>query len=109
MKNYILYALIFFLSSCAGAYKKTSTGLADIGFISIVGDGKKYNNGVLVYVDELKPVITEVLPAGKIVKRQTQVTVPAGKHLVKVTYEGRVIYQQSMIFFAQETKEIVLP
>ena len=97
------------MTACAGAYKTSSGGKEDVGFISIVGDPKKYQAGVMVSIDENQPSIVEVVVDGKLTKTDSRMKVPTGKHSVKVTYQNKILYSENMIFFVQETKKINLP
>lgn len=109
MKNSLIVIFVaLFLVNCAGGLKRTSGGLEDVGYISLIGDPKKYQAGVLVYVGGEKPVIVEVVKENQVTKNDYRLKVPTGKHEVKMMYEGKVVYQQQMIFFAQETKQISL-
>lgn len=107
-----LIALLFLacaLWSCKGAYTSTSGGKEDIGYISLVGDSGKYRGGVIVSIDNNKPQIVEVTEEGKLYKEDQRMKAPTGKHVVKIMYQNKVVYQQQVFFFAQETKKISLP
>lgn len=109
MKKFLILICLLTLLGCKGAYKTTSGGKEDVGFLSVVGDVEKYSGGILVTVDNGKPIIATVDIDGKIIKEDNRVKIPAGKHKITMTYQGRVLIQQDMMFFAQETKKITLP
>lgn len=110
MKNFIIiFCSILVLVSCKGAYTSTSGGKEDIGFISLVGDPKKYEAGAMVSVDNGKPSIVMVVEEGKISKEDNRVKVPTGMHKITITYQNKVVYTQSALISLQETKKISLP
>lgn len=109
MKNFIIiFCSLLILVSCKGAYTTTSGGKEDIGFISLVGDPKKYQAGAMVSVDNKQPVIIMVVEEGKVSKEDNRLKVPTGTHKVTVTYQNKIVYSQSVLISLQETKKISL-
>ncbi len=109
MKNIFFICGFLALISCAGAYKTSSGGKEDVGLLSIVGDPKKYQAGVMVSIDNNQPQIVEVVEEGKLSKVERRIKAPTGKHTVKVMYQNKVVYSQSLLISLQETKKISLP
>lgn len=105
----ILFIIITLVAGACGAYQTTSGGKDDVGFLLLVGDPAKYKAGVLVSTDNAKPVIVEVAEDGKLSRTDNRLKVPTGKHDIKITYQGKVVYEQNIIVFIQETKKITLP
>lgn len=105
----LLFIIVTLLMSACGAYQTTSGGKEDVGYISLIGDPAKYKAGVLVSIDNGKEVIVEVVEEGKLSRTDSRLKVPTGKHDVRMTYQGKVIYEQNIIVFVQETKKIALP
>ena len=66
-------------------------------------------NQYLVLIGYGKPVIAAVDTEDKLINKDNRVKIPAGKHKITITYQNKVLVQQDMMFFAQETKKITLP
>lgn len=109
MKKVISILCLLLLISCKGAYQTSSGGYEDEGYVSVVGDPEKYKAGVLVSVDGASPFIVEVVQDEKISKSDSRFKVSAGKHQLKMMYQGKNVFQQNVIIFVQETKKIMLP
>lgn len=101
-----LVSLILF-TSCGGI-KTHSSGLENEAFLEFVGPVKSYPDGVEVSLDNTITFIA-VVNKDKVGYMKGEVyAISTGKHLLKVTHKGIVLYEKQIFVAAQETKKIVL-
>lgn len=105
--TYFIIASFILLTSCGGIKTKT-VGMENDAFIEIVGPVKSYPNGVDVSVDD-KITFKAVVNKDKVGYMKGEVyAISTGTHVLKVSYDGKVLYEKQIFVAAQETKKIVL-
>jgi len=94
----------------------SSQGLESESFLEFVGAPKKYQDGVMVNLDDKTVFKAKVHDSGK--NRRTSerdrfkgevYAIPTGVHVVTVTHDENVIYQKQFFVSAQENYKIELP
>ena len=109
MKNltYLLLTSLIVLSSCGGI-KTSSAGLDNEAYLEFVGPQKSYPEGVDVSIDN-KINFKAVVNKDKVAYMKGEVyAISSGAHIIRVSYNGKVIYEKQIFVAAQETKKIVL-
>jgi len=109
MKSIIYFLITSFviMTSCGGIKTKT-VGMENDAFIEIVGPVKSYPNGVDVSVDD-KITFKAVVNKDKVGYMKGEVyAISTGTHILKVSCDGKVLYEKQIFVAAQETKKIVL-
>jgi hypothetical protein len=105
--TYLLLASFIILTSCGGIKTKT-TGLENEAFLEFVGPVKSYPGGVDVTIDNninFKATVNK----DKVGNMKGEVyAISTGAHTLKVSYNGKVLYEKQIFVAAQETKNIVL-
>lgn len=105
--TYILLTSLIFLSSCGGIKTKTA-GLENEAFLEFVGPANTYSKGVEVIIDN-KINFTATVHKDKVAYMKGEVyAISTGTHTLKVSYNGKVLYDKQIFIAAQETKKIVL-
>jgi hypothetical protein len=95
------------MTSCGGIKTKTA-GLENDAFIEIVGPVKSYPNGVDVSVDN-NTMFKAVVNKDKIGYMKGEVyAISTGTHILKVSFNVKVLYEKQIFVAAQENKKIVL-
>lgn len=105
--SYLFIASLFILSSCGGI-KTKSVGLENEAFLEFVGPEKLYPEGVDISIDN-KMSFKAVVNKDKNSYMKGEVySISTGTHILKVSYNGKVLYEKKIFLSAQETKKIVL-
>lgn len=99
---------LVFLAGCTGI-KTVSTGLENESFLEFVGDPGNYSGGVDVKIDDKTSFTAEVNKNHADRPKGTVYTIPAGTHLMAVSYHHNLIFRKKIFFSSQETKKIMLP
>lgn len=109
-KLLILFALPLLLFGCKANFPVAQqSGKEDMAYLLFVS-GKEYaNKQIQVTVDNAQPFTAKVVKQKKSNRRGTQYGVGTGSRSLKVTYEGRTIYQKKVFLSTQEVKQIILP
>jgi hypothetical protein len=72
--------------------------------------GKQYiGEKVQVSVDNAQPFTAKVVKSKKANRRGTQYGISTGNRTLKVSCEGKVIYEKKIFVSTQEVKQIILP
>lgn len=110
MKRYTLLLILAVvgLVGCRNTYQTLSSGKENQSFVLITTDNDQYRNNIMVIIDNNAPVLVEkIFKTKKQLQAKPIVTTP-GKHTIKITKEGKVIYEELVFLGLQETKKIVL-
>ncbi len=106
-KLLMLFVLFASLFSCTGV-KTVVQGVDNEAYIMVVGNPDVFLGGVEVAVDENTKFVAKVIKDGHTVPKGEVYAIKPGKHLVKVSYRGQVLYQQQIFISSQETRKIKL-
>lgn len=110
MKNYYLLGLALLLIGCRAHYPvEQETGLDDIAYLLFVGSDEYAGKKVYVTIDSDKTFEAKAVKQEKAHRRGTQYGISTGRHTVKVSSEGKVLYQKDIFVSTQEVKQIILP
>jgi hypothetical protein len=105
--TYLLLTSLIILSSCGGI-KTKSVGLENEAFLEFVGPVNSYPGGVDVSIDN-KINFKAVVHKDKVAYMKGEVyAISTGTHILKVIYNGQVLFEKQIFIAAQETKKIVL-
>ena len=105
--TYLLLTSLIVLSSCGGI-KTKSAGLENESYLEFVGPVKSYPEGVNVSIDN-KINFKAVVHEDKVAYMKGEVyAISTGTHILKVSYNGQILYEKQIFIATQETKKIVL-
>ena len=106
----IAFAAIFpaFLAGCKAPVAQQS-GKEDIAYLLFVSPNKKKKKKVTVSLDNQKPFSVQVVKEKKSKRKGTQYGVKTGARHIKVSYEGKTLYNKKIFISTQEVKQIILP
>lgn len=109
-KSLVLFALPLLLLGCKANFPVAQqSGKEDMAYLLLVS-GKEYaGKEVQVTVDNGQPFIAKVVKQKKANRRGTQYGIGTGNRGLKVTYDGKTIYQKKIFVSTQEVKQIILP
>lgn len=85
------------------------SGKEDIAYLMFVSPNQYAGKTVEVTVDNVKPFAAEVVKEKVSNRKGSQYGIKLGTRLLKVSYEGKVIYQKKIFVSSQEVKQIILP
>ena len=109
-KLLILLVLPLLLGSCRVSYPVAQqSGKEDMAYLLFVSSDTYKGKDVQVSIDGARPFVAEVTKSKKANRKGTQYGIQTGPRTLKVTYEGKVIYQKKIFVSAQEVKQILLP
>ncbi|MDR0418976.1 MAG: hypothetical protein LBH34_02040 [Prevotellaceae bacterium] len=100
-------SLIFF-AGCTGV-RTVSTGLENESFLEFIGNPKDYSNGVDVNIDDKVSFNAKVKKDYATRPKGEVYAIPAGSHVLTVSYNSKEVYKKQIFISAQETKKIILP
>lgn len=111
MKNrLILFVLPLLLFGCRVNYPiAQQSGKEDMAYLLFVGSDEYAGKEVLVTIDNKQPFNAVVVAQKKSKRKGTQYGISTGTRSLKVTYEGKVLYQKKLFLSTQEVKQIMLP
>lgn len=108
--KWLLFALPILVVGCkANLPVAQQTGKEDMAYLLFVSGNQYAGKQVSVSIDEAEPFSAEVVKAKKANRRGNQYGVSTGSRSLKVTYEGKVLYQKKVFLSTQEVKQINLP
>lgn len=109
-KLLLLFSLALLLFSCKANFPVAQqSGKEDMAYLLFVS-GKQYaGKQVLVEVDKAQPFEAKVVKQKKSNRRGTQYGIATGSRNLKVSCEGKTIYQKNIFVSTQEVKQIILP
>lgn len=109
-KLLILFALPLFLFSCKANFPVAQqSGKEDIAFLLFVSPDEYAGEKVQVSIDDAQPFTAKVVKQKKANRKGTQYGVLTGPRAIKVSCDGKIIYQKKLFLSTQEVKQIILP
>lgn len=102
----ILFVLM--LVACGGV-KTSTSGVDNKTFLEFCSTPNNYRGGVDVNVDDKTNFKAEVIKYNPTKISTTVYAISPGKHVITVSYEGKVLYKQQLFLSNQETRKIILP
>ncbi len=112
MKKYVVFmvGLAMMMAGCrAHLPVAQQSGKEDMAYLLFVGQGEYGGKDVQVSIDNGTPFTAKVVKAKKSNRRGTQYGVATGTRNLKVTSNGKTIYQKKVFLSTQEVKQILLP
>ena len=112
MKKYLflLFALPLILTGCkAHAPVVQQGGKEDIAYLLFVSPNAYAGKKVEVTIDNVDPFTAKVVKQRKADVKGTQYGIATGTRLIKVSHEGKLLYQKKIFVSTQEVKQIILP
>lgn len=85
------------------------SGKEDMAYLLFVGQNQYGGKDVVVTIDNATPFTAKVVKSKKSNRRGTQYGIATGTRDIKVTSDGKTIYQKKIFVSTQEVKQIVLP
>ncbi|MDR0891761.1 MAG: hypothetical protein LBN24_04025 [Mediterranea sp.] len=105
-----LFALIGILTSCRVSYPVAQeSGKEDMAYLLFVSPRQYADATVQVVIDDAQPFAAKVTKQKKSLRKGTQYAIKTGARTLKVSYEGRTLYQKKIFVSTQEVKQILLP
>lgn len=109
-KLLMLLATPLLLASCKANFPVAQqSGKEDMAYLLLVGQNQYAGKDVQVTLDGAEPFTARVVKAKKANRRGTQYGIATGTRDIKVTADGKVIYQKKIFVSTQEVKQILLP
>ncbi|MCR4766259.1 MAG: hypothetical protein K5856_08830 [Bacteroidaceae bacterium] len=106
----LLFGLVLLLSGCRAHLPVAQQGgKDDAAYLLFVGQNEYGGKQVQVSIDDAAPFTAEVVKAKKASRRGTQYGIATGTRNLKVTYDGKILYQKKIFVSTQEVKQIMLP
>lgn len=106
----LLLTLTLGITSCrVNAPVAQQSGKEDQAYLLFVSPDTYAQKEVTVCLDNNTPFTAKVVKQKKSNRKGTQYAVHTGTRNLKVTYEGKVIYQKKIFVSTQEVKSIILP
>ncbi|WP_308756520.1 hypothetical protein [uncultured Bacteroides sp.] len=106
----LLLAIPILLVGCKANFPVAQeTGKEDMAFLLFVGQKQYGGKSVEVTIDNAVPFQAKVVKSKKANRRGTQYGIATGTRNLKVTCEGKTIYQKKIFVSTQEVKQIILP
>ena len=111
MKNLlILLFLPLMLFSCRANFPVAQqSGKEDMAYLLFVSGNQYAGKNVQVSIDNAQPFTAKVVKAKKANRRGTQYGIATGTRTLKVSRDGKVIYEKKIFVSTQEVKQIILP
>lgn len=111
-KIFLLCTVCLALVGCKTQFPVAQeTGKADMAYLLFVGTNKDdyRDKTVEVTIDDNAPFTANVVWQKRASRRGTQYGIGTGNCNLKVTCNGKVVYEKKVFLSAQETKQIILP
>ncbi len=106
----ILFALPLLLFGCKVNYPVAQqSGKEDMAYLLFISSDEYAGKEVLVTIDNEQPFNAVVVAQKKSKRKGMQYGVSTGTRSLKVTYEGKTLYQKKIFLSTQEVKQIMLP
>ncbi len=112
MKKKLLFivSVVLLMTGCRAHLPVAQQGgKDDAAYLLFVGQEEYGGKEVQVTIDDGAPFTAEVVKAKKASRRGTQYGIATGTRNLKVTSEGKVLYQKKIFVSTQEVKQIMLP
>jgi hypothetical protein len=109
--KYLVASLLFIgmATSCKVGMYSESKGKEQEAYLQIFQSQTSYPDGVVVVVDDQQPFMAKVNKDKKMNVKGNLYTIPTGRHHLKITAGGKLIYDKEIFISSQETKQITLP
>ncbi len=105
-----LFAVLALLVGCKANYPVAQqSGKEDMAFLLFVSGNEYAGQEVQVTLDDAQPFTAKVVKQKKALRKGKQYGVKTGTRSLKVTCEGKVLYQKKVFLSTQEVKQIILP
>lgn len=109
-KLLILFALPLLLMGCKANFPVAQqSGKEDMAYLLFVSANEYAGKEVSAQIDDAQPFTAKVVKQKKSNRRGTQYGVGVGNRMLKVTCDGKTIYQKRIFLSTQEVKQIILP
>lgn len=107
----LLFALASLLIvGCKSNYPVAQqSGKEDMAYLLFVGQQVYGEKEVQVTIDDNAPFTAKVVKSKKSNRKGTQYGISTGTRNLKVTFDGKTIYQKKIFVSTQEVKQIILP
>ena len=106
----MLLVLPLLLGSCRVSYPVAQqSGQEDMAFLLFISSNAYKGKNVQVSIDNEDPFVAKVTKSKKAYRKGTQYGISTGTRKIKVSYEGKVIYEKKIFVSTQEVKQIILP
>lgn len=111
MKKLLVILVVPMLFVCCRANFPVAqeSGKEDMAYLLFVGQKQYGGKDVVVTIDNTSPFTAKVVKSRKSNRRGTQYGIATGTRDIKVTSDGKTIYQKKIFVSPQEVKQIVLP
>ena len=106
---YICGAALIIVGCKANFPIAQQSGKDDMAYLLIVGQNEYGGKEVQVSIDNAVPFNAKVVKAKKSNRRGTQYGIATGTRNLKVSFNGKTIYQKKIFVSTQEVKQIMLP
>lgn len=110
-KYYILMLFTLLLVSCKTGVYTSEGGKSDVAYLTLNSSNLYPGQVVMVTVDDNTKFEAKVAKQKKSREkyRGDLYAISVGQHHVKVEFNGKVLYEQTLLLNTQQTKEITLP
>jgi len=108
-KTAMLFAALAFVMTGCKAPVAQQGGKEDIAYLLFVSPSQYSGKTVQVSVDDATAFNADVVKEKKAKRKGRQYGIATGNRSIKVTSEGKVLYQKKIFVSAQEVKQILLP
>lgn len=109
-KLLILFAIPLLLMGCrAHLPVAQESGKEDIAYLLFVSPNEYAGEEVQVTIDNNAPFTAKVVKSKKANRRGSQYGIATGTRTLKVSYNGKNLYQKKIFLSSQEVKQIILP
>lgn len=85
------------------------SGKEDVAYLLFVSQSGEYKSKTVQVDIDGNKYNAEVVKLKNSNRRGTQYSCPTGTHTLKVTYEGRILYNKKVFLSTQQIKNITLP
>jgi hypothetical protein len=109
-KLLVLFALPLLLSGCKANYPVAQqSGKEDMAYLLFVSPDEYAGEDVQVTIDDAQPFTAKVVKQKNANRKGTQYSIATGTRSLKVSSNGKIIYQKKLFLSTQEVKHIILP
>jgi hypothetical protein len=105
-----LLALPLMLFSCKANFPVAQeSGKEDMAYLLFVSSSQYAGKNVQVTIDNSQPFTAKVVKAEKSNRKGTQYGIGTGTHTLKVSHDGKNLYEKKIFISTQEVKQIIIP
>lgn len=108
----LLYLLVLplMLLSCKANFPVTQeSGKEDMAYLMFISASQYVGKDVQVTIDNGQPFTARVVKAKQSNRRGTQYGIGTGTRTLKVSCDGKSLYEKKIFISTQEVKQIILP